>query len=600
MDRKRRDFLSMAAASLGTAAALREVSAQDNLSEESTDQRSQGRTTLELGPVDDPSITTNTIAEAEKLAAVKFTQAERQMMLETLGTQLERFKERQTYTLPNNLATATRFDPRLPGTTTKEQNNRVTGSVPTSRLLPSNDRDIAFSSITELSEWIRTGQISSSRLTEIYIERLRRLGPELECVVTMTENLAREQAAQADQEISAGNYIGPLHGIPWGAKDLLATEQILTTWGAGPYRNQILSENAKCVELLHNAGAVLVAKLTLGALAFGDVWYGGKTRNPWNTDEGSSGSSAGPAAATAAGLVGFSIGSETLGSIVSPSMRCGPCGLRPTYGRVSRAGAMALAWSLDKLGPICRTVEDTGHVLAAINGYDPADAGSIDMPFEFDANANTEGLKVGYIPALFEDDNANDVERSALQATRNLGIDLVEIELPSEPFSALITILEVEAAAAFEELTLTDRDEELIAQGPSNWPNRMRQWRFTPAIELIQAERIRLQVMKSMHKIYDQVDVILAPSFSPLLLITNMTGHPSLTLRAGFIQSKARGSAPSDVPTDRISDNRTDIEHRVPHGITLCGRLFEEGRLLNLGTALENFFGVWRERPPVG
>lgn len=586
MDHKRRDFLSMAAASLGTAATFQGVSAQENsLPEASTDER---------------SITVNTIAEAEKLAAVKFTPTERLMMLETLDTQVERFTERQTYTLPNGLATATQFDPRLPGTIFRQQNDSVIGGTPTGQPLPSNDRDIAFAPVTELAEWVRTQQISSARLTEIYIERLRRLGPRLECVVTVTEDLAKEQAAQADREISAGRYLGPLHGIPWGAKDLLATDRTLTTWGAGPYRDQTLSENARCVELLRDAGAVLVAKLTLGALAFGDVWYGGKTRNPWNPDEGSSGSSAGPAAATAAGLVGFSVGSETLGSIVSPSMRCGTCGLRPTYGRVSRAGAMALAWSLDKLGPICRTVEDTGHVLAAINGYDPGDSGSIAMPFEFDANARIESLKVGYIPALFETDETNDIERTSLDATRNLGIELLEIELPRQPFSTLRTILEVEAAAAFEELTLTNQDEELVAQGPNNWPNRMRQWRFIPAIELIQAERIRRQVMESMHKTYQQVDAILAPSFSPLLLITNMTGHPSLTLRAGFFQSEARGSARGDAPADRLPDGRANIKHRVPHGITLCGRLFEEGRLLNLGMALENSFGVWDERPPVG
>lgn len=529
----------------------------------------------------DEQITAATVAEAEKLVAMELTPEQRQVMAKSLPDQVSTFEARRRYALTNNAAPAFAFDPRVPGVAYRPQTHRLNTNQSRSPKLPDNDVDIAFASVIELSHWIRTRQLSSRRLTEIYLQRLKTIGPRLECVVHLTEDLALEQATMADQEIAKGKYRGLLHGIPWGAKDLLATAGIPTTWGAEPYRNQIIATNADCVDKLAEAGAVLVAKLTTGALARGDNWFGGMTRNPWNTDEGSSGSSAGPAAATAAGLVGFSIGSQTGGSIVGPSIRCGATGLVPSFGRVSRNGAMVLAWSLDRLGPICRYVEDTGVVLAAINGADAADPGSLDVPFEFDATASIEGMKLGFVPALFAAADVNDVERAALQAARSLGVKLVELELSiTQPVDELArTILYSEGAAAFEELLLTGRDKEFVSQGRGSWPIALRNWRFIPAVEYIQAQRIRRDLMAPTHALFEQVDAIIGPSRDPMLRLSNMTGHPCLTLRTGFIQSPTRGT--------------------VPHGITLWGRLFEEGRLLNLGAALERVVDVARRRPPV-
>jgi Asp-tRNA(Asn)/Glu-tRNA(Gln) amidotransferase A subunit family amidase len=544
-------------------------------------------------PVTDRSITATTVAEAEKLVAMELTPEQRQILAKALPDQVKSFEARRRYRLSNDAAPACAFDPRVPGVAYRSQVNRLRNTRSHPPSLPDNDVDIAFASVIELSHWIRTRQLSSRRLTDIYLQRLKTIGPRLECVVHLTEDLALEQATQADREIARGNYRGLLHGIPWGAKDLLATAGIPTTWGAEPYRDQVIAANARCVEMLTEAGAVLVAKLSTGAMARGDVWFGGTTRNPWNTDEGSSGSSAGPAAATAAGLVAFSIGSQTGGSIVGPSIRCGATGLVPSFGRVSRSGAMVLAWSLDRLGPICRYVEDTGVVLAVINGSDAADPGSLDVPFEFDATASIEGMKLGFVPELFATAEVNDVERAALQAARSLGVKMVELDLSiSQPVDELArTILYSEAAAAFEELLLTGRDREFVRQGAGGWPMALRNWRFIPAVEYIQAQRIRRDLMAPTHALFEQVDAIIAPSRDPILRLSNMTGHPCLTLRSGFFESPSRGNGPSAQPGPT---------HTVPHGITLWGRLFEEGRLLNLGLALERKFDVARRRPPTG
>jgi Asp-tRNA(Asn)/Glu-tRNA(Gln) amidotransferase A subunit family amidase len=539
------------------------------------------------------AITATTVAEAEKLVALEFTPEQRQLLAKSLPSQVSSFEARRRYGLTNNAAPAYAFDPRVPGVTYRPQSNRVRTGRSRTPNLPDNDVDIAFASLIELSHWIQTRQLSSLRLTEIYLQRLKTIGPRLECVVHLTEDLARQQAKKADQEVAGGHYRGLLHGIPWGAKDLLATAGVPTTWGAEPYRDQVIAANAHCVDLLAEAGAVLLAKLSTGALARGDVWFGGKTRNPWNTDEGSSGSSAGPAAATAAGLVGFSIGTQTGGSIVSPSIRCGVTGLVPSFGRVSRSGAMVLAWSLDRLGPLCRYVEDTGVVLSAINGLGASDPSSLDIPFEFDATAGIEGMKLGFVPELFETAEVNDVERASLQAARSLGIKMVELKLSiSQPVDELArTILYSEGAAAFEELLLTGRDREFVQQGPGGWPNALRTWRFIPAVEYIQAQRIRRDLLAPTHALFEQVDAIISPSRDPILRLSNMTGHPCLTLRAGFFESPSRGNGPGALsgPT-----------HTVPHGITLWGRLFEEGRLLNLGLALERKLDVARRRPPTG
>ena len=519
-------------------------------------------------------ITTATLAEAEKLAAVELTEVKRAQALDRLDEQIERFRARRALSLPNDVAPATRFDPRPAGWRIGDQPRPIVRLRSEPAGLAADERDVAYAPLSALARWIERGELSSQRLTEIYLERLRRIGPKLECVVTLVAERALRQARRADREISAGRYRGPLHGIPWGAKDLFDTAGVGTTWGATPYRDRVPKQDSAVVRMLEAAGAVLVAKTTLGALAYGDIWFGGRTNNPWNLEQGSSGSSAGSAAATAAGLVGFSLGTETLGSIVSPCMRCGTTGLRPTFGRVPRTGAMALCWSLDKIGPICRTAEDCGLVLSAINGHDPADPSSLDVPFGFDATRPARGLRVGYDPAWFE--GATEIDRRVLEVARQVGLTLVEVSLPQWPYGSLMSILLVEAAAAFEELTLSNRDDQLVWQKPQAWPNTFRQTRFIPAIEYVQAQRFRRQVMAMMADTFRTVDAMISPSYAgSLLLITNNTGHPSLTIRAGF------------------------KEDGTPHGITLWGRLFEVGKLCRIGMALEESLGVRDMRPPL-
>ena len=370
----------------------------------------------------DKTISLSDIEAAENLLGIEYSQGERELMVDNLEDLIASAQARRNVIFPNALPPATTFDPRLPTTRLPAAQKPISTSKVEAGALPENDVDIAYSPVTQLSEWIRSGQITSRRLVEIYIDRIKTLGPQLECVVTVLGDLALEQADDADRMIADGQYLGPLHGIPYGMKDLFDTKNIRTTWGAVPYKDRIAKKDARIVTLLREAGAVLVAKTTLGALAYGDIWFGGVTRNPWNIAEGASGSSAGSASATAAGLVGFSIGTETLGSITSPSQRCGTTGLRPTFGRVSRSGAMALCWSLDKIGPICRTVEDTVLVLSAINGFDSDDKGSISASFNYDASSSIGGLRVGYIPASFEDEASTNVDRDALDAMRQLNV----------------------------------------------------------------------------------------------------------------------------------------------------------------------------------
>ncbi|MGA2372214.1 MAG: amidase [Candidatus Korobacteraceae bacterium] len=500
-------------------------------------------------------------------------------------------------TLEPTLAPATVWDPVLPGEKSGPAQNRFVRGKIDPGPLPSNDEDIAFASVTRLSSWIEQRKLTSERLTNIYLKRLREYDPKLRCVITLTSDLAMQQAKQADAEIASGKYRGPLHGVPYGVKDLLDTANIPTTWGAEPYRNRVPQKNAIVVQRLQDAGGVLVAKLSLGALALNDIWFGGQTMNPWLLEEGSSGSSAGPGAATAAGLVAFAIGSETGGSIVSPSMRCGITGLRPTFGRVARTGAMTLCWSLDKLGPMARYVEDTMLVLNTITGPDPGDLSSIPSKFDFDANAAVQGLRVGYFPAWMKEPPATDVDRAALDAVRKVGMVPVEVSLPDWPYDSLDLILFAEGAAAFEELTLSGALDQLKMQVPDAWPNTFRQSRFLSAVDLIQADRLRRKVAIEMARIFSQVDLLLVPSLrDEMLTITNFTGQPSLTLRAGFVEvSEARSDwAPDSAhPLPKFSPSR-----RVPHGVTLIGRLFEEGTLGEAGMALEKTFAVASEHPP--
>lgn len=550
----------------------------------------------------DPAV----IAAAETLAGITFTASQRDMMSKTIGEQVAMIASRQQLgPLPNTLSPALRFDPRLPEMTFERQKGRIEWSKVDAGPIPDNDEDIAYAPVTRLAKWIQSGKLTSERLTGIYLDRLKRIDPQLKCVITLCEESARAKAKKADAEIAAGKYRGPLHGLPWGAKDLLDTAGIRTTWGAEPFVNRVPTSDATVVRKLDEAGAVLVAKLSLGALAYNDIWFGGRTNNPWNLRQGSSGSSAGSAAATSAGLVAFSIGTETYGSITSPCVRCGPTGLRPTFGRVSRAGAMALCWSLDKIGPICRSVEDCLMVLAAINGFDDSDPCSIDMPLSFEPDFPLGQIRVGFNPKWFEE--GNDQDRAALEALRTTGVQLVEIALPDWPYDALLPMLYCEAAAAFEDLTRSHLDDTLKWQAPQAWPNTFRQSWFIPGNEFVQADRFRRMVMQMMADRFADVDVMIGPSFADsLCLITNYTGHPSLTLRCGFVSPRSQAadgggggsvgaaSQPANpAPTSRPSPRR------VPHGITLLGRLFDEGTLCRVGLALERELGVWDERPPL-
>jgi len=552
-------------------------------------------------PAVGPEVTPATFAEAEKLVQVQMTPAE---LAEAAGNwrmaMAPLYEMRvgpRKATLEPTLAPATIWDPVLPGEKSGPAQNRFVRGRIDPGPLPSNDEDIAFASVTRLSGWIEQRKLTSERLTNIYLKRLQQYDPKLHCVITLTTDLALIQAKQADAEIAAGKYRGPLHGIPWGAKDLLDTAGIPTTYGAEPFRNRVPKTNAVVVQRLNDAGAVLVAKLSLGALALNDIWFGGQTMNPWLLEEGSSGSSAGPGAATAAGLVAFAIGSETGGSIVSPSMRCGITGLRPTFGRVARTGAMTLCWSLDKLGPMARYVEDTMLVLNTITGPDAGDLSSLPSKFDFDANASVRGLRVGYFPAWMKEAPATDVDRAALEAVRKVGMIPVEVSLPDWPYDSLDLILFAEGAAAFEELTLSGQLDQLKMQVPDAWPNTFRQSRFLSAVDLIQADRLRRKVAIEMARIFSRVDLLLVPSLrDEMLTITNFTGQPSLTLRAGFVEvSEARSDwAPDPAhPLPKFSPPR-----RVPHGVTLIGRLFEEGTLGRAGIALQQTFAVAGERPP--
>ncbi|HEY2012227.1 MAG TPA: amidase [Bryobacteraceae bacterium] len=548
-----------------------------------------------------PPVSPATFSEAEKLVQFDLSESERQMAAGNWRKSMAPLYERRTgprkFLPPPSVAPASRWDPVLPGQHADPGRDRFIRTASAPVPLPSNDQDIAFAPLSLLSRWVESRQLTSERLTRIYLARIEQFDPKLRCVITLTRDLALSQAQQADREIAAGHYRGPLHGIPWGGKDLLDTAGIPTTYGAEPYRNRIPTEDATVVKRLHDAGAVLVAKLSLGALALNDIWFGGQTMNPWLLEEGASGSSAGPGAATAAGLVGFSIGSETGGSIVSPSMRCGVTGLRPTYGRVPRTGAMTLCWSLDKLGPMTRGVEDGLLVLQAISGPDPGDIASVPSRLDFDAGAPVAGLRVGYFPGWMKESPATDVDRAALEATRKLGMVPVEVSLPDWPYDSLQLILFAEGAAAFEELTLAGGLRQLKAQVADAWPNLFRQARFLSAVDFVQADRFRRSVAQEMARIFSQVDVLLVPSLrDEILTITNFTGHPSLTLRAGFVEvSEARSDwAPDPAhPLPKFSPSR-----RVPHGVTFIGRLFDEGTLGRAGLALERTMNVAAERPP--
>ena len=556
--------------------------------------------TFGTGPVTGPPVSPATFAEAEKLVQITMRPSDREQAASswqrTLAPLLERRTGPRKLALDPDVAPATVWIPSRIDTHPAPTRDAFVRSSANAAPLPPNDADIAFAPVTQLSRWIEKKQITADRLTRIYLQRIDALDSKLRSVITKTADNALAQAQQADAEIAAGKYRGPLHGIPYGVKDLLDTRGIATTYGAEPFRSRVPSTDSAVVRRLTDAGAVLVAKLSLGALALNDIWFGGQTMNPWLLEEGASGSSAGPGAATAAGLVGFSVGSETGGSIIAPAMRCGVTGLRPTFGRVPRSGAMTLCWSLDKLGPMTRSVEDAMLVLRAISGPDQGDVSSVPCHLDFDATAPIEGLRVGYFPGWMNESPATEVDRATLDLMRKLGMRAREVTLPNWPFGSLQHVLFSEAAASFEELTLSNGVDQMKAQMPDAWPNLFRQTRFLSAVDFVQADRLRRRVAGEMARIFGEVDLLIVPSLrDEMLTIGNCTGHPSLTLRAGFVEvSEARSDwAPDPAhPLPKFSPSR-----RVPHGVTLVGRLFDEGTIGRVGVAMERALNVAHERP---
>jgi len=509
-------------------------------------------------------ITKEMIMHAEKIAGLSFSDPEREMMLEGLNRQRESYKNLREIHIDNSVMPAISFNPVLPGMEFNTEKRPFRMKEVSQVSMPSDIEDIAFFPVTKLSSLIKSGKVSSVDLTKMYLKRLKRYNPKLKCVVTFTDERALKQAEKADREIAEGNYKGPLHGIPFGVKDLLAVKGYKTTWGAKPFKNQELDTDATVVKRLEEAGGVLVAKLTMGALAMGDVWFGGRTRNPWNTKQGSSGSSAGSASTTAAGLVGFAIGTETWGSIVSPSTRCGVSGLRPTYGRVSRYGAMALSWSMDKIGPMCRSAEDCAIVFNAIYGPDGKDNTLIDLPFNWYPEFKAADLKVGYLKKDFDENERNKkIYDDTLEKLESIGIRLIPVELPDFPARDISFILSAESGAAFDELTRSNRDDLLVRQTSGAWPNSFREARFIPAVEYIQANRARTLLMKEMQKMVEDFDVYVAPPFGGNSLITNLTGHPVAVVPNGF------------------------TERGTPTSITFTGKLYGEDKVLAVAKAYQ-------------
>lgn len=525
-----------------------------------------------------PEITTEMVQQASQIFGLDFTEAERDSMLGNLERAREGYEKVRAISLTNDVSPALYFNPLPVGFVLDSVRKPFKYSTLLKAALPKNKDDLAFYTISELASLLRSRQISSVELTEFFLARLKKYDAKLHCVISYTDELALAQARKADEEIKAGKYRGLLHGIPYGAKDLLARKGYKTTWGAGPYKDQTLDLDATVIQKLEAAGAVLCAKLTMGALAMGDVWYGEKTRNPWDIESGSSGSSAGSAASVSAGLLPFAIGTETLGSIVSPSTVCGTTGLRPTYGRVSRHGAMALSWSMDKIGPICRSVEDCAIVFDAIYGPDGKDLTIIDAPFNYAPVKSLKGMRIGYLKNAFESDYNNKTNDSlTLIELKNLGAELVPLELPDNyPLSAMTSIISVEGAAAFDDMTRSNRDDLLVRQTKNAWPNSFRAARFVPAVEYLQVNRLRTRLIQEVYEVLKKsnVEVYVSPSYGGgNLSTTNLTGHPCVVLPNGFSK---RGT---------------------PTSITFMGQLFQEGRVLAVAKAYQDATDFHRKHP---
>lgn len=504
-------------------------------------------------------VTALDIQHAEKLAALQFTGSERDSMLSRVRRHTERSEQLHGHAIPNHIPPALIFNPLPPGYRIPSGQEKIEWDIPPVKELPGRDHELAFYDLPSLASLVRNRKISSVELTGYFIDRLREYDDTLHCLITMTEAYALQQAEKMDRELASGQYRGILHGIPYGIKDLFSFPGYPTTWGATPFQDQYIHDTATVIRKLEEAGAVMIAKLSMGALAMGDVWFGGMTRNPWKPEQGSSGSSAGSAAAVVAGLVPFTIGTETQGSIVSPSMRCGATGLRPTFGRVSRSGAMTLAWSMDKIGPICRSAYDCAIVFNAIYGRDEKDPSTLEAPFNYIDQPDFSKLRFAYLEDLFEPEEGSwPYDSATLETFRNLGAELVPVHLPRElPVEAMSIILSAESAAAFDQLTLTGKDDELVRQSRNAWPNRLRSSRFIPAVDYIQANRVRFQMISLINDLFSDFDVILAPTHGKnLVLVTNLTGHPCIGLPNGF-----------------NPDGR-------PVSISLLGNLFDEATIL--------------------
>lgn len=523
------------------------------------------------------TITKENISNAEEIIGLKFNDAERDSMISSLEEQLKNYENIRKVELANSIPPAVIFNPIPVGFIFPQEHHPIKYSDYSYVKMPSNKNDLAFYTIGELAELIRTRQITSTELTKFFVDRLKKYDPVLHCVITTTEKRALDQAKKMDDEIANGKYRGMLHGIPFGVKDLLATKDYKTSWGAMPYKDQFIDEDATVIKKLEEAGAVLCAKLTMGALAWGDVWFGGKTRNPWDTTQGSSGSSAGSASSVSAGLLPFAIGTETYGSIVSPSTVCGTTGLRPTYGTVSRTGAMALSWSMDKIGPICRSAEDLAIVFNAIHGPDEIDQTLYDVPFNYNPGVNIKKLKVGYLKGDFDksyDFHFND--SLTLSRLKEMGVELIPVDLPALPVNDLAIILSAEAAAAFDELTRSNKDDLLVRQIKNAWPNVFRAARFIPAVEYINANRVRFLLIQKMKKLMDKFDIIIAPSWEgDSSILTNLSGHPCVVLPNGFSKSG------------------------TPTSITFIGRLFDDGKLIAFAKKYQDATDFHKMHPPM-
>jgi Asp-tRNA(Asn)/Glu-tRNA(Gln) amidotransferase A subunit family amidase len=525
------------------------------------------------------TLSINDLPAAERIAGLRFKQAERDSLFDDVKNTLNIFGKMHQQKLDNSVPLSSWQTPVLPGMQFNKKQLAVNWTLPANVAIPTNKNELAFYSLLQLASLLKNKKISSVELTKFFIERLKKYGDTLQCVISVTEDLALQQAAQADKEIAAGKYRGVLHGIPYGLKDLFAVKGTKTTWGAAPYKNQTIDEDAFVYTQLKNAGAVLIAKFTLGALAMGDYWYGGRTKNPWNLKRGSSGSSAGSTAATVAGLVPFAIGTETWGSIISPSANCRATGLRPTFGSVSRSGAMALSYSLDKVGPICRNAEDAAIVFHCIHGTDGKDQAAVNMPFNYTGKADLSKLKIAYAKHYFDMGDTLGNEFKVLETYKKLGVQLIPVDFPDStvyPFDMMNIIISAECAAQFDEFTRSELDDMMTRQGKNDWPNQFRSARFIPAVEYINAYRHRYLLMQKVNAVLKNYDVFICPTYGGnQVAITNLTGHPALCFPTGF------------------------NKNGLPTNITLVGNLYSEATLLAVAKAFQDATDFEEQHPAI-